>query len=77
MDDCAWHAMLYLICYEHTDDPDALARAAGMVRKTFEITVTTPRGRAVVQQRARLQSLYEVCLLLDTWQILKHAPDDA
>lgn len=78
VDDCAWHAMLYLICYEHTDDPDALARAAGMVRKTFEHYGDDTLGGGLWYNNERAyKSLYEVCLLLDTWQILKHAPDEA
>lgn len=77
VDDCSWHAMLYLVCYEYSGDPDALARATGMVRKTYEHYGDDALGGGLWYNNERAyKSLYEVALLLDTWQIIKYTPDE-
>ncbi|HIZ19789.1 MAG TPA: hypothetical protein H9674_02905 [Firmicutes bacterium] len=77
VDDCGWHAMLYLVCYRHSGDPDALARAVGMVKNTYEHYGDDTLGGGLWYNNDRqYKSLYETCLLLDTWQILQYQEDE-
>lgn len=77
VDDCAWHAMLYLMCYRYTGDEVALDRATGMVYKTFDHYGDDALGGGLWYNNTRkYKSLYQVLLLLDCWRIVQYRPDD-
>ena len=75
-DDAGWSALMCLTAYRHTHDPEALDRAKGLVRNSFDRWQTDELGGGMwYGDEHRTKSLYQTAIVLASLQISEISGD--
>ena len=78
VDDAGWSALMYLAAYRATEDPDALARARGLVNAAFTRWMDDALGGGMWYRDKRdIKSLYQTAIVLAALRIHEITGDNS